>query len=127
MVVVFHSSVHQLKQKVIMQYLLSRKDDIFFSCSDFPILVVTTNMKQRDSRFVDLYLSLFLYKIKPDFTKSCFTTSYFPSFEILFFFHLFIFELKVRILEWVAIPSRGFSQPRDQTQVSRIAGGFFIP
>ena len=34
--------------------------------------------------------------------------------------------LQARILEWVAIPSsRGSSQPRDQTQVSRIAGGFF--
>ena len=34
--------------------------------------------------------------------------------------------LQVRILEWVAIPfSRGSSQPRDQTQVSHIAGGFF--
>ena len=32
-----------------------------------------------------------------------------------------------RILEWVAIPfSRGSSQPRDQTQVSCIAGRFFI-
>ena len=31
-----------------------------------------------------------------------------------------------RILEWVAMPSsRGSSQPSDQTQVSRIAGGFF--
>ena len=31
-----------------------------------------------------------------------------------------------RILEWVVIPfSRGFSQPRDQTQVSCIAGRFF--
>ena len=31
-----------------------------------------------------------------------------------------------RILEWVAFPfSRGSSQPRDRTQVSRIAGGFF--
>ena len=30
------------------------------------------------------------------------------------------------ILEWVAFPfSRVSSQPRDQTQVSRIAGGFF--
>jgi len=30
--------------------------------------------------------------------------------------------LQARILEWVAIPfSRGSSQPRDQTQVSRIA------
>ena len=34
--------------------------------------------------------------------------------------------LHVRILEWVAIPfSRGSSQPRDQTQVSCIAGRFF--
>ena len=32
-----------------------------------------------------------------------------------------------RILEWVAFPfSRGSSQPRDRTQVSHIAGGFFI-
>ena len=35
--------------------------------------------------------------------------------------------LQARILEWVAVPfSRGSSQPRDPTQVSRIAGGFFI-
>ena len=34
--------------------------------------------------------------------------------------------LQARILEWVAIPfSRGSSQPRDRTQASRIAGGFF--
>ena len=34
--------------------------------------------------------------------------------------------LQVRVLEWVAFPfSRESSQPRDQTQVSRIAGGFF--
>ena len=34
--------------------------------------------------------------------------------------------LRARILEWVAFPfSRGSSQPRDQTQVSHIAGGFF--
>ena len=34
--------------------------------------------------------------------------------------------LQERILEWVAIPfSRGSSQPRDRTQVSHIAGGFF--
>ena len=34
--------------------------------------------------------------------------------------------LQVRILEWVAVLfSRGSSQPRDQTQVSRIAGEFF--
>ena len=34
--------------------------------------------------------------------------------------------LQARILEWVAVSfSRESSQPRDQTQVSRIAGGFF--
>ena len=34
--------------------------------------------------------------------------------------------LQARILEWVAFPfPRGSYQPRDQTQVSRIAGGFF--
>ena len=33
--------------------------------------------------------------------------------------------LQARVLEWVAIScSRGVSQPRDQTQVSCIAGGF---
>ena len=33
---------------------------------------------------------------------------------------------QARLLEWVAVPfSRGSSQPRDQTQVSCIAGGFF--
>ena len=34
--------------------------------------------------------------------------------------------LQARIQEWVAIPSdRGSAQPRDQTQVSLIAGRFF--
>ena len=34
--------------------------------------------------------------------------------------------LQARILEWVAMPSsRGSSQPRDQTQVSLIAGIIF--
>ena len=34
--------------------------------------------------------------------------------------------LQARILQWVDMPSsRGSSQPRDQTQVSRVAGGFF--
>ena len=34
--------------------------------------------------------------------------------------------LQTRLLEWIAMPSsRGSSQPRDITEVSRIAGGFF--
>ena len=37
-----------------------------------------------------------------------------------------LFNPKARILEWVAFPfSRGPSQPKDRTQVSCIAGGFF--
>ena len=36
--------------------------------------------------------------------------------------------LQARILEWVAVPFfRGASYPRDPTQVSSIAGGFFLP
>ena len=35
--------------------------------------------------------------------------------------------LQPKILEWVAFPLfRGSSQPRDRTQVSRVAGRFFI-
>ena len=35
--------------------------------------------------------------------------------------------LQAKILEWVAFPfSKGSSQPRDQMQVSCIAGRFFI-
>ena len=34
--------------------------------------------------------------------------------------------LQARILDWVAMPSsRGYPQPRDQTQVSYIVGRFF--
>ena len=34
--------------------------------------------------------------------------------------------LQARILEWVAMPSsKGYSQPRDWTQLFRIAGSFF--
>ena len=34
--------------------------------------------------------------------------------------------LQARILEWIPFPfSKGSSQPRDQIQVSHIAGGFF--
>ena len=39
---------------------------------------------------------------------------------------LFMGILQARILEWVAMPSsRGSSQPRNPTQVSRVVGGFF--
>ena len=48
-------------------------------------------------------------KVKVKFAQSCLTPI-----------------LQDRILEWVAFPfSKGSSQPRDQTQVSSTAGGFF--
>ena len=35
--------------------------------------------------------------------------------------------LQTKIIEWVDVPfSRGSSQPKDQTQVSCITGGFFM-
>ena len=33
--------------------------------------------------------------------------------------------LQTRMLDWVAMPSRTYSRPRDRTHVSCIAGGFF--
>ena len=39
---------------------------------------------------------------------------------------LFMGIFQARIVEWAPMPSsRGSSQPRDQTQVSRVAGSFF--
>ena len=49
-----------------------------------------------------------------------------PSRVQLFVTSLVHGFIQARILEWVAFPSsRGSSQPRNQTQVSHIAGGFF--
>ena len=45
---------------------------------------------------------------------------------IILFYNNLYGILQARILEWVPIPfSRGSSQPRDWTQLSRISGGFF--
>ena len=57
--------------------------------------------------------------MKVKVTKSCLTLykpMYYTVPEIL----------QARILDWVTFPfSKGSSQPRDRTQVSHIAGGFF--
>ena len=58
-------------------------------------------------------------KVKVKVTQSCPT----PSDPKDYIGHG---TLQARILKWVAFPfSRESSQPRDQTQVSRIAGRFF--
>ena len=73
----------------------------------------THNCTQVDYRSFDLWLRKWKWKL-----LSCvwlFETSW-TVHEIL----------QARIVEWVAFPvSRGSSQPRDQTQISRTAGGFF--
>ena len=65
------------------------------------------------------HLFLLLWKAKVKVTQSC-TTLCSPKDYI---FHGIP---QARIMEWVAIPFfKGSSQPRDQTQASHIAGGFF--
>ena len=62
-----------------------------------------------------MYNAVVLVKV----TQSCPTVCHPKDYTVLGF-------IQDRILEWVAIPfSREPSQPRDQTQVSCITGGFF--
>ena len=62
---------------------------------------------------------LYIQKVKVKVAQSCPTLCN----PVDYIFHGI---LQARILEWVAIPfSGGSSQPRDWTQVSCIAGGFF--
>ena len=67
--------------------------------------------------------SLMVVKIKVLITQSCLTLCdpmdcSLPGSSVMGI-------LQARILEWVAMPSsRVSSQPRDQTEVSHIAGGF---
>ena len=57
-------------------------------------------------------------KVKVKVAQSCLTLCDPTDYTVLGI-------LQARILEWAAIPFRGSSQPRDRTQVSHIAGGFF--
>ena len=69
--------------------------------------------------FLGLWVILSFRKVKVKVTQFC------PTLcdPMDYIFHGI---LQARILEWVAFPfSRGSSQPRDQTQVSCIAGEFF--
>ena len=69
-------------------------------------------------------ISKFRKKVRMKVTQSCLTLG--DPMEIPHGIHTVHGILQVRILEWVAFPfSGGSSQPRDQTHVSRIAGGFF--
>ena len=68
-----------------------------------------------------VYVSAYL-NVKESEGESCSVTSDFRD-SIDYTVHGI---LQARILEWVAFPfTRGSSQPRDRTQVSHTAGGFF--
>ena len=66
-----------------------------------------------------IYLKIYVYMCEVKVAQSCptlFDPMVYTAYGIL----------QARILEWVAVPfSRGSSQPRDPTQASRIASGFF--
>ena len=69
--------------------------------------------------YLFVFLSFHFLKVKVKDTQSCLTLCDPMDYRV----HGI---LQARILEWVAFPfSKGSSQPRDGTQVSRIAGGFF--
>ena len=84
-----------------------------FLSSFFSFFAVSTHFL---SHFFSFYLCL---KLKVKVTQSCLTLCDPMDYTV----HGI---LQARILEWVAVPfSRGSSQPRNRTQVSCIAGGFF--
>ena len=100
------------------QFLLSALDKFNFSSASCNVLKVdTVNI------FLSSYSIIQIYRVDPRFivkvSQSCPTLCN-PMDCIV---HRI---LQARILEWVACPfPRGSSQPRDRTQVSCIAGGFF--
>ena len=75
--------------------------------------------KELDMTEATEHIRILNMSVKVKVTQSCPTLCYPMDYTV----HGI---LQARILEWVAFPfSRGSSQPRDWTQVSHIAGGFF--
>ena len=68
---------------------------------------------------IQLYTHMYVHIREVKVTQSCPTLCNPMDYTVHGIF-------QARLLEWVAVPfSRGSSQPRDQTQVSDIAGEFF--
>ena len=68
------------------------------------------------------YIKVFPFKVKVEVTQSC--SALCNPMTVACKCSSVHGILQARILENVAVP-RAFSQPRDQTQVSHIAGGYF--
>ena len=67
-----------------------------------------------------LYIYIYIFKVTQSCPILCDPMDYMEYSPILYGI------LQARVLEWVAFPfSRGSSQPRGWTGVSRLAGGFF--
>ena len=94
------------------------REDPFLWLSNIPLYNMYHNFFILSS--VDRYLGCFqVLKVKVKVAQLC------PTLRSLMEYTVHGI-LQAKILEWVTIPfSRESSQPRDQTQVSYIAGGFF--
>ena len=104
--------------------------------SDLAVAAAGTNKGQIKQRHLLLNISKLLITIKHSFKKCKLGACCAVSFSHVRLFAtlwtvahqtpLSMRMLQTRLLEWVAMPSsRGSSQPRNQTQVSSITGGFF--
>ena len=77
---------------------------------------ITQVFKHIDRR---IFITALFRKVKVEVTQSCLTLCDPMDYTVPGI-------LQTEVPEWVAFPfSRGSSHPRDQIQVSRIAGGFF--
>ena len=75
----------------------------------------TEGVKIQVKKWENIFFKGFISKVKVEVTQSYLTLCDPMDYTV-----------QARILEWVAfLFSRGSSQPRDQTQVSHIAGRFF--
>ena len=84
--------------------------------------IVSTNSQSRKNIYIYIYIFVYVYvtTLKVKVVQSCLTL-YDPMDYIVHGI------LQARILEWVAYPfSSGSSQPRNQTEVFYIAGGFSV-
>ena len=80
---------------------------------------ITTQKEEKENQQAQLPLMSTIQGLKVKVTPSCPTLCN----PVDYIVHGI---LQAKILEWVAFPfSRGSSQPRDQSQVSHTAGGFF--
>ena len=95
------------------------KRGLVMTCLEKYAFVESLKFKNMGIYFRLIKARNFHFKVKVKVTRSCPTLCNPMDYTV----HGI---LQARILEWVAFPfSRGSSQPRDQTQVSHVAGGFF--